>query len=297
MFGFLFGGSKRGARRFDGTLRSFDRKRGYEQWHRYCRSARGRHAPAPSVEEDRRLRETGVLRLPVLSPPQAGRTLERLRARASRIDARSGAHAETFAVSDGAAAAEAFEQVFGGPVDRAIGAWFGSEYLIYWWTLGRAHSGQAAQRSFLWHCDKGPTSHLKLLLYLNPTAEHGGATEFIAKPATRAIGRTGYVFGPVNERRSDIRPLAETAGIAFETISCDMAAGEAVVFEPARVLHRGILPRTGPRWVLTFCLLPSPLPWKTVFTRTGGLVTDDFAWRPHASELAGLIDRPANGES
>ncbi len=291
MLGTLLGRSERDARRFERTLHSFDRKRGYEQWHRQCRSA---HGLLPAAE-DRRLEETGVLRLPVLSPREAGRTLERLRAGASGIDSKTRV-VQVFDVSDRSAVAETFEQVFTGPVDRAIGAWFGSEYLIYWWALDSTLPGRDSQRSFLWHCDKGPTSHLKLLLYLNPTAEHGGNTEFIAKAATRAIGRTGYIYGPVGKRRSDLRPLTEKAGIEFETFSYDMAAGDAIVFEPARVLHRGILPATAPRWVLSFCLLPSPLPWKTVFARTGGLVTGDFAWRPHASELDQLIGSPTNGD-
>ncbi len=293
MLGTLFGRSQPDTLRYERTRRSYDEKRGYEQWHRQCRSAFG---PTPSRSiEAAELEKTGFTSLPVLSSQQAGLVLDRMRACASPVDARTRDYEDVFVIFDRIMIAETFEEIFSGPIDRTISACFGSEHLIYWWTLRRTRSRKMSERSFLWHCDKGPSSHLKLLLYFNPTAEHGGSTEFANKDTTEAVGRTGYIYGPNAKRRSDLRPLAETSGIGFETTRYDMAAGEAILFEPARVLHRGILPVTGERWVLTLCLVPSPLPWQTVFARTGGFVAHDFAWHRHASEFARLIGHPTTG--
>jgi hypothetical protein len=70
-------------------------------------------------------------------------------------------------------------------------------------------------------------------------------------------------------------------------------AGEAVLFQPARLLHRGISPTRGPRLTVTLCLLPSLVDCRRAL-RAGAM--SDFAidemWHDDATQfLAGLQRR------
>ena len=44
-----------------------------------------------------------------------------------------------------------------------------------------------ARNFFLWYCDRGPQSHLKLLIYLNDADEQGGSTQHLSLRDTDAI--------------------------------------------------------------------------------------------------------------
>ena len=59
-----------------------------------------------------------------------------------------------------------------------------------------------------------------------------------------------------------------------------------MLFQPARVLHSGITPRHGPRYVLALCLLPSPVPWRTALARGAQIdLRTDPIWHAHAGQL------------
>ncbi len=284
----LFGQDALDKRRFQATLRRYDEAGGYGDWHRRCQAA----YDGPSAPTGR-LDDQGVERVRVLEPACAGDALGRLRAAArGSLAAKSRDYEEVLEIADRPLLDELFGAIFSGPLDAKITGWFASRYLIYWWVLGRAMPGRKAERSFLWHCDKGPSRHLKLLVYLNPTAAHGGGTEFLDRPATDAFAETGYIFGPTAKRSSDLAGLARAHGIAFQPIRFTLAAGEAILFQPSRVLHKGLLPERAERWVLAFCLLPSPVPWTLVHHRTDGAgPARDFAWHPRAKALADQLGK------
>jgi hypothetical protein len=76
-----------------------------------------------------------------------------------------------------------------------------------------------------------------------------------------------------------------------------MNPGDGVIFQPAMVLHRGVGPTMAPRYVVTLCLLPSPVPWQQALAR--GAFSDlamDEKWYRHATELLTAIDRGGNPE-
>ena len=170
--------------------------------------------------------------------------------------------------------------------DRAV-RFFGSEYLVHWFTVTRTAPAPEQQSvSFRWHCDKGPRGHLKLLVYLNATDEHGGTTSLIDLTETAQVARTGYLFGPAGRRTGDLAFLSRIAGSELRECRRALRAGEGLLFQPASVLHRGISPQRGPRVVLTLCLLPSPIHWREAFHR--GAMSDlalDEKWPRHAREL------------
>ena len=73
-----------------------------------------------------------------------------------------------------------------------------------------------------------------------------------------------------------------------------LRAGEGLLIQPASVLHRGISPKRGPRFVLALCLLPSPIHWREALRR--GAMPDlarDETWPRHASELLRSMGLPA----
>ncbi len=120
---------------------------------------------------------------------------------------------------------------------------------------------------------------------MNDYEEHGGRTDFLDMLTTQRIAKTGYVFDSVRTRVSDLAPYAKRVGAAYEPWCPELKAGEGVLFPPARTLHRGFIPRHGPRVVVTLCLLPSPIPWREAFDRGGIPSLDEGKWHAHAAEI------------
>lgn len=156
------------------------------------------------------------------------------------------------------------EKVFIDAVDRRIAAHFQSEYLPLWCRFYRNDPDGDAGISFKWHCDGGPTTHLKILLYLNASEGCGGNTQFLDRDTTDAFKRIGYVFCDTTERLDDLSGIAAEHGIPYRPQEFALQAGDALLFEPANILHRGIWPTKGPRYLLQICVVPSPVPWRTM---------------------------------
>lgn len=286
---------ERDPQRAQRVWRTFDEQRHYDAYLARCRAA-CRRAPRPAGEPE--LAARGFVYLPALTPEAARAHAQALQAgHELQLLKKGSAHLEGFRVGDRQWLAGFLDEVLRDAVDRAIAGFFGSEYLVHWvaFSLTRAAVEQESV-SFRWHCDKGPSAHLKLIVYLNPTAEHGGNTEFMDLEATMAVAQRGYLFGRSQARTADTAHLAKLAGRALPTELRERQAGEAVLFQPARVLHRGISPRRGPRLTATLCLLPSPVHWRRAFE--AGALSDlavDDKWHDDAlAFLAGLERRLQN---
>jgi len=129
-------------------------------------------------------------------------------------------------------------------------------------------------------------------MYLNGTESHGGNTEFLDRSATQEFERLGYVFGPNKRRSDDLAPLARKNGLRYEPRMWPIKAGEALLFEPAGALHRGIMPSRGNRYLLSLMLTPSPMPWRQAFAataRTRFCETNAGSWPAHARDLLAAI--------
>jgi hypothetical protein len=264
--------------------REFDDHRGFRAYHDACRAAFARDAKAPSAP----INETGFEYLEVMSPARAEDLLGRATATGPltyvKKDTRN---LEGFRLEEPRLVEEILSAALPEVVDDRAVRFFGSEYLVHWFTLTRtAPAPEQPSVSFRWHCDKGPRGHLKLLVYLNATDEHGGTTALIDLTETARLARTGYLFGPAGRRTGDLAFLSRLAGSELHECRRALRAGEGLLFQPASVLHRGISPQRGPRVVLTLCLLPSPIHWSEAFRR--GAMSDlaqDDKWPRHASEL------------
>lgn len=288
----LFYKRERNAQRATDVWREFDELRHYGEYLAHCRAA-CRRSPAPAADTE--LEQTGLRYLRALSPSAAAACAAELetqhRPQLLKKDSR---HLEGFRVSDPQWLSGLLDQIFRDSVDTAIAGFFGSEYLVHWAAFSLTRPAPSQQSvSFRWHCDKGPSAHLKLIVYLNPTRLHGGNTEFIDLADTQAVARRGYLFGRSKTRTGDTAHLARLAGRPLATQLHERDAGEAVLFQPSRVLHRGISPTLAPRLTATFCLLPSPVPWQQALA--AGTLSDlavDEKWHDDAlAFLSGLQQR------
>ena len=270
------------------VYREYDTDRRYGEYHAYCQSLFRRELePAPGTA----LQQRGFEYFTPLDEHEAARQCrDLLRNHSSGLIKKDSKHLEGFHVDDKAWVKELLAQVLAGPLDQRIVAYFKSEYLLHWVTFSVTRQArEQGSVSFRWHCDKGPRTHLKLITYLNPTEEHGGNTEFIDLEGSEAVARRGYLFGWSKSRSSDIRHLSRIAGRDLTGHTSPLRAGQAVLFQPSRVLHRGLSPDRGDRLVMTMCILPSPVHWKTALQC--GAISDlavDEKWHKDAM---GILDR------
>jgi len=268
--------------RVAGNRRKWDREAGYADYHAFCRNRFARNE-APSGETP----SEGYERFRVIAPEVAASLRQRIESDYGCVGTREKSpHKQVYQIDDPGFDRELLEQVVTPALDERAVRYFGSEYFVYWYSVSRSiPTPELLHNSFRWHCDRGPEQHLKLLLYLNDYEEHGGKTGFLDMLTTQRIAKTGYVFDSVRTRVSDLAPYAKRVGAAYEPWSPELNAGEGVLFSPARTLHRGFIPRHGPRVVVTLCLLPSPIPWREAFDRGGIPPLDEGKWHAHAAEL------------
>jgi hypothetical protein len=266
----------------------FDLVGGYSDYHAFCRRQRVREVPAGSPPLLRR----GYEVVSAIDAEAAAELRRRIEANFEcAVARRKSQHLRVYAIDD-----EEFRRALLGHVmsaeldDRAL-RFFESEYFVHELEVTRATPIKKLRfNSFRWHCDRGPRMHLKLLLYLNDFEEHEGNTEFLDLECTGRIAATGYLYAPVRTRRTDLSELAERVGAPYAPWSSELRAGEGIVFQPGSVLHRGLLPTRGSRFVVTVCLQPSPIPWRDALDRAipkpaGG----DPRWHEHASVLQAAL--------
>jgi hypothetical protein len=267
--------------------------RGYTAWHAHCKAALQRPLPARSTPGP--LVSNGFTVQQVMSSQAAGELLSAATANQEvgrlKLDSNK---LEGYDLADRALVRRLMESALTPDIDAHCLEFFESEYFVYWYTLSRtAPVAGPASVSFMWHCDRGPRAHLKLLVYLNDYSEHGGGTSYLDLDATDALGRAGYVFARGRRRTTSVDELARLAGRPLEPYDHHPRAGDAVLFQPARVLHSGITPNLGPRYVFTLCLLPSPVPWDVAFQRQAHIdLRVDPLWHAQAR---GLEERFAVG--
>jgi hypothetical protein len=272
-------------------FRKFDEGRGYRAYHAQCKERLERSVPDEAAQP---LREAGFQFIEVMNPAAAAKLLEHATAGASVTQLKYDTdNLEGYRIRDPALARELLEAALPPEVDSLLAGFFRSEYLVHWFTLSRTAPASVQKSiSFRWHCDKGPTAHLKLLVYLNDSREHGGGTAFLNLADTALLAEKGYVFGSGHARTGDPEELARIAGREILPCFREVRAGQGVVFQPSRTLHSGVTPRLGPRYVLTLCLLPSPVHWRDALQRgTLSDLMEDRLWHSHAAELLRCLDQ------
>ena len=132
--------------------------------------------------------------------------------------------------------------------------------------------------SMRWHCDSGPTRHLKMLVYLNET---DGATGVIKRMDTDLFFRAGYAYCELKQRLGDdgTREFALKHEIPFCPTFVTPPPGQAILFEPALVLHRGKAPTEGERVMLQIILVPEMRLWREHFDTLWPTIESNVAAR------------------
>ncbi|MCA9060321.1 MAG: phytanoyl-CoA dioxygenase family protein, partial [Planctomycetaceae bacterium] len=112
---------------------------------------------------------------------------------------------------------------------------------------------------WLWHSDNVPTETLKVMLHLTDAGPDQGATLFMSFDDTQEYFRAGY-RGDTSQRVADLQGFASTHDLPFRPFSHHAKAGDVMLFNN-NALHRAVPPRSGYRDVLTYLILPNPIPW------------------------------------
>ena len=238
----------------------YDVDAGYTAYHEYCRD----HSARTPTSDPSPVMDIGYEHLRVTSEDAArkieGEVLARFGARPTFEKSK---HLSPFEFDAPDFELSLLERILTPAVDGAIARYFGSDYLVYWYHVScSVPVPELGLNSFRWHCDRGPQAHLKLLFYLNGWKEHGGGTAFLDVETTRKIAKSGYVFAPVKTRLADLGDIARECGASYTPSFPKMQAGEGILFRPSSVLHTGAISTHGPRYVVTLCFLPSPVPWR-----------------------------------
>jgi hypothetical protein len=270
---------------------AYDETGRYAAWSAWCRAQMTRPVGTPP---DGGLARLGFQVVPVLSAAQAAALKVEILSHVStsRASKKDIDYADVLQFDNVSFLLPFFEQILSSEIDARLVAHFRSEYFIYSLSISRTMPAAKSQRSFLWHCDRGPKDFLKINLFLDATADHGSTTEFVNRTDSAALERLGYTFGPNKRRVADLAPLARSAGIAVQPAHPDVKAGEALLFEPANVLHRGILPHRGVRHMLSIMLVPSPIPWRSAWAVTvdSRVAEENLGqWVPDARNLFDMI--------
>jgi hypothetical protein len=151
-------------------------------------------------------------------------------------------------------------------IDEHLRSYFNSEYCIFWWSVSKVEQEEDHRLYFRkWHCDSGPSKHLKVITYLNGYEKHKSDTYFLNKETTDTLKSIGYIFNLIDDRITDISPLCQHFDVDFKPKGVQAGRGDSVIFNPFELAHVAIPPQGSvARYSLTLCLLPSELSWQTV---------------------------------
>jgi len=152
-------------------------------------------------------------------------------------------------------------------LDRRIRGFFGSHYRIQWLDCYRSLPFHEVRSSWLWHSDNVPCETLKVMLHLTDAGPNRGATQFMTIEDTQEYFQRGY-RGDTSQRVEDLQSFAEEKGLPYRPFSHDSKAGDVMLFLN-NALHKAVPPRDDYRDVLTYLLLPNPIPWHEQLEKDG----------------------------
>ena len=244
----------------------FDVTGKYDLWHDYCRQQFKRRAIFSSNE----LASRGIEVVRLLSAAEAADAKQLMLDKAEQFSpSKKGiTYADVVRFKNSEFLQPIVEKMLNNATDERITGIFGSEYYVHSLIANRTMPAKESRRSFLWHCDRGPRSFLKINMFLDATSEHSGTTEFLDLSTSQRFEDVGYTFGANARRVADLHPIARKFNGDVSVIHPQLDAGEAFIFFPARSLHRGFLPTRGIRHMLCLVLLPSPIQWREAWKKT-----------------------------
>ncbi|MGB0712541.1 MAG: hypothetical protein ACPGUC_03165 [Gammaproteobacteria bacterium] len=150
---------------------------------------------------------------------------------------------------------ECAERIFPGPVGRLIRDHFRSDFTIGWSTYDVVDASPGYNTR--WHLDSGIRGTLKLLLYLNPVADHGCNTPLIDAERTAKLRSAGALPLEHEARREDLGHDLRGLGLDTGVLTHDLEAGDGLLFNPLLLAHRCHPPHVGKqRHSICFTIFP-----------------------------------------
>lgn len=143
---------------------------------------------------------------------------------------------------------ECADRVFTDDLRALLEAHFHSGFQLRWprFDVVDAAATEYEYNTF-WHLDTGISNTLKLFLYLDPVAEHGGNTLIIDRKRTDALRDAGALPLEVDQRREDLTPDLERLRLDTRHLGYPLKAGDGVLFSPLALAHKCLAPREGRR--------------------------------------------------
>lgn len=169
-------------------------------------------------------------------------------------------------------------------IEQIIEEYFGSHFKIFGVYFYRTipTDGQTAS-SFLWHFDNCPRHEIKLMVYLDDTTGETGAFRLKPKPLSDEMKAQGFWDRNKAQRFQTELENGETTDVL------EGPAGTRILFQNGGCIHKGTFPVRKHRDVVTFVIIPSPVPWRVHFARNrhllstnSGVCLNPFTDRPQS---------------
>lgn len=116
--------------------------------------------------------------------------------------------------------------------------------------------------SLRWHCDAGPEKQLKLLIHLCDMQNHDGGTYILDRETTEKLRDIGYIHNKHDDRKADIEALCKYYNIEYQPKLIQTDIGEALIFNPSRLLHCGLRDSLVNRIYISVLLIPFVTDWE-----------------------------------
>ncbi|MAC47301.1 MAG: hypothetical protein CMI12_10670 [Oceanospirillum sp.] len=150
------------------------------------------------------------------------------------------------------------ETVFQGDVDELLRQHFEGDYQIFWTSYDKVDDKATDyDLNLYWHLDYGVKKSLKLFVYLNPVAEHGGNTLIIDQARTESLRKAGALPIESGKRHHDLTEILQGLELDMNTLAYDLDTGDALLFSPFILAHKCQPPKPyTERHTICFLLTP-----------------------------------------
>lgn len=155
------------------------------------------------------------------------------------------------------------------PLARHLETYLGCYFRVDHVELMRSRDAQVTGKSYLWHRDFDPMSKIHLLIYLTDCGPDAPATIFTSLEDTRRCANEGYAFPPRSKRVADLAEVLADDVPPPVLSRPELKAGDATLFTPSRILHRGDASGAVHRDLLVLNILPSLNPWNMEIDHLG----------------------------
>lgn len=153
--------------------------------------------------------------------------------------------------------------------EALIESYLGCFFRVHHVDLMRSRPAEDLGHSYKWHRDFDPMSKIHILIYLTDCGPESPATEFMNLDDTRRCVDQGYIFPAQTKRIDNIGSLFEDGTAPIKTVRPELKAGDATIFTPSRILHRGVMFDEDYRDLLVLNILPSLNPWDAEIDHLG----------------------------